>query len=136
MRVWFMMFGLLGLGLQAFTQHKLEITLSDIQVVKGSVRLALYSTPEDFMKKHKAVREVAVTGNTVTVVFENMEAGEYAISCYHDVNNNKKLDSNFIGIPHEPYGFSNNARGTFGPPGFEDARFTVTGAMQMTIRLK
>jgi len=123
-------------GLQAPAQHTLEITVSDIKVVKGSIRLALYSNAADFMKKHKAVREVSVDGNVVKVVFENLQPGEYAISCYHDVNDNKKLDANFMGIPREPYGFSNNARGTFGPPGFDDARFSVNGNTSITIRLK
>ncbi|QOI96255.1 MAG: DUF2141 domain-containing protein [Flammeovirgaceae bacterium] len=117
-------------------QHTLEVTVSDIKVIKGSIRMALYNNSADFMKKHKAVREVAVTGNNMHVTFDNLEPGEYAISCYHDINNNKKLDSNFMGIPREPYGFSNNARGTFGPPAFEDARFTVKSNTKQSISLK
>jgi uncharacterized protein (DUF2141 family) len=136
MKVWFMAFCLTGFGLQAPAQHTLEVTVSDINVVKGSIRLALYSNTADFMKKHQAVREVAVSSKVVKVFFENLEPGEYAISCYHDVNDNKKLDANFMGIPREPYGFSNNARGTFGPPGFDDARFSVNGNTSITVRLK
>jgi uncharacterized protein (DUF2141 family) len=135
MKVWLVVFSLTGFGLLDSAQHNLEVTVSDIKVVKGSIRLALYSNADDFMKKHKAVREVAVSGNTVKVVFENLQPGEYAISCFHDVNDNKKLDSNFMGIPREPYGFSNNARGMFGPPGFDDARFMVNGNTVITIRL-
>ena len=44
---------------------------------------------------------------------------------FHDQNNNDKLDSNFMGIPNEPYGFSNNARGTFGPASWDDAKFEI-----------
>lgn len=136
MKVLWLVFGFLVWGVGVLAQHSLEVRVSDIKTLKGSIRLALYNGPTDFMKKHKAVREVEVTANSVYVTFENLEAGEYAISCYHDVNNNKKLDSNFMGIPREPYGFSNNARGTFGPPSFEDARFAVKGNTKQSISLK
>ena len=49
--------------------------------------------------------------------------GKYAITIFHDVNDNEELDTNFIGIPKEPYGFSNNPKSSFGPPGFDDAVF-------------
>lgn len=120
----------------ACAQHSLEVTVTDIKAQKGLVRLALYNNPDDFMKRHKAVREVVVNGTSVQVLFENLEPGEYAISCYHDVNGNKKLDSNFMGVPREPYGFSNDARGTFGPPGFADARFMVRGNTKISFRVK
>ena len=62
------------------------------------------------------------------------EAGEYAVSCYHDRNGNGKLDKNTIGIPVEPYGFSNDARGSFGPPKYKKARFNHDGG-DMTIEV-
>ena len=51
--------------------------------------------------------------------------GEYAIKIYHDENGNDELDTRMFGIPKERYGFSNNARGTFGPPEYKDARFNL-----------
>ncbi|MCF8413904.1 MAG: DUF2141 domain-containing protein, partial [Melioribacteraceae bacterium] len=54
---------------------------------------------------------------------DSLAFGEYAIKCYHDVNENRELDTNFFGIPSEDYGFSNNAPATFGPPSFEQAAF-------------
>lgn len=56
--------------------------------------------------------------------------GEYAVKVFHDENTNKKMDTLMFGIPSEKYGFSNNARGTFGPPSFEDAKFTVNSPEQ------
>ena len=49
----------------------------------------------------------------------------YAFSFFHDLNNNKKLDTNFLGIPKEPYGFSNNKKGRFGPPKFSEASLEI-----------
>ena len=51
--------------------------------------------------------------------------GQYAAVVYHDVNDNGALDKGRFGIPREPYGFSNDARSPFGPPGFEEASFDV-----------
>lgn len=56
-------------------------------------------------------------------VFENIPFGEYAIRMFHDEDNDQELNTNFLGIPTEDYGFSNNASGTFGPPDYDDAKF-------------
>ncbi len=58
-------------------------------------------------------------------VFTDLPAGEFAVAVFHDENDNGELDSNFLGIPTEGYGFSRNATGTFGPPGFSHAAVEV-----------
>jgi len=55
----------------------------------------------------------------------SLPAGNYAFSVFYDVNNNDKLDTNFIGIPKEPVAISNNARPSMGPPKYKDAVFAV-----------
>jgi uncharacterized protein (DUF2141 family) len=50
--------------------------------------------------------------------------GTYAVSVLHDVNSNGDLDTNFLGIPKEPLGFSNGAKPKMGPPSFDAAKFT------------
>jgi uncharacterized protein (DUF2141 family) len=63
-----------------------------------------------------------------------IEPGTYAIAVYHDENSNGKLDSNFIGIPREGVGFSNNAKGHMGPPKFDAAAFRFSGgALELKI---
>jgi uncharacterized protein (DUF2141 family) len=55
-----------------------------------------------------------------------LKPGKYAFKYFHDENNNnKKMDTNVIGIPKEGYGFSNNAKGRFGPPDFKDTIFEI-----------
>lgn len=61
-------------------------------------------------------------------MFKDIPYGDYPIKLYHDENGNKKLDKNFVGIPREPYGFSNNARGTLSAPEFAKARFALDAA--------
>jgi uncharacterized protein (DUF2141 family) len=62
----------------------------------------------------------------VSVTFNNLEAGEYAIRYFHDENDNGKLEQNLFGMPVEGYGFSNNAKANFGPAAFEDMKVTIT----------
>jgi uncharacterized protein (DUF2141 family) len=63
-------------------------------------------------------------GGVVELRVRNVKPGSYAIAVFHDTNGDGKLDRNFIGLPSEPYGFSNNV-GRRGPPNFEAARITV-----------
>ena len=71
-------------------------------------------------------------------MFGNLPAGNYAVGAVHDENGNHKLDSNFLHIPKEAYGISNDARGGIGgPPTFEQAKVTVPpGESIITIKVK
>jgi uncharacterized protein (DUF2141 family) len=64
-----------------------------------------------------------------------LPAGTYALRVMHDRNGNQTLDSNLVGMPTEPWGFSNNAAGSFGPPGWDDARFELGDDQRQTITL-
>ena len=106
----------------------LKIVISDFGSDQGVVKVGLASTKEAF-EARKSVKE-GFTGVTLDIkdkrtehTFENIPYGEYAIKYYHDENGNGKLDANALGIPNEPYGFSNNARAVFSPPSFEKAKF-------------
>jgi uncharacterized protein (DUF2141 family) len=91
----------------------------------GSVRCGLFRR-SGWLKK--PLRAAAAPGNAspALCVFEDVAPGTYGISAFHDQNDNQKLDTNLIGVPVEDYGASNNARGVFGPPSFDDARFAYT----------
>lgn len=97
---------------------------------QGQVLLALFSSSDGFPgEPDKATRRLqsAIEGDQIEFVLEDVPAGWYAVSILHDENNNMKMESDFFGRPNEGYGFSQNARGRFGPPDFEDAAFYVTG---------
>lgn len=118
-----------------YAQHKVELTIKGIEKVQGTVLVAVYNSAETFMKKRLTSKKVVVTGKEATLIFENVAAGDYAISTFHDENDNNKLDTNFFGVPNEPYGFSNDARGSFGPPSFDKARVKVDGDKKLVITL-
>jgi uncharacterized protein (DUF2141 family) len=69
------------------------------------------------------------------VIFKDIPKGEYAVSFVHDENDNKKMDTNFIGIPKEDFGCSNNATGVMGPPKYEDAKFQLTKNKTINIKI-
>ncbi len=69
-------------------------------------------------------------------VFKGLPYGKYAIKVFHDENSNGKLDKNFLGVPRERYGASNNARSSFGPPEFDKAAFTFDKSMTVTIKVE
>lgn len=73
----------------------------------------------------------AKAGETVVTV-DGVPTGAWAVLSYQDENDNGKLDRNVLGIPKEPYAFSRDARGRFGPPSFEDAAFELRDEKAVT----
>lgn len=114
----------------------LTIEVSATKYNKGSILIALYDHEENYMKTTYKSSKAKVKNGKATIEFLNLEKGEYAFSLFHDINDNKKLDSNFLGIPKEPYAFSNNKKGNFGPPKFEAVKFAVSHSKHLKINLK
>ena len=99
----------------------LHVSISGFEEKTGGVRVALFASAEDFAADRPFAGHFRrLTGDTVEVVFASLAPGRYGIITFHDANANEKLDSNFVGMPVEPFGFSKNARGRFGPPAFDD----------------
>jgi uncharacterized protein (DUF2141 family) len=97
---------------------------------KGRVLCALYSSSLGFPKnsdKAAARAKSDVSDRHAVCEFPGVSSGAYAISVFHDENSNGKLDTNFVGIPREGVGASNNAKGHFGPPKFDAAAFHFAG---------
>jgi uncharacterized protein (DUF2141 family) len=115
---------------------KLTVEISGLKNNTGKVLVALFDSEETFLKKNKELKGISVLieNNKATAVFKGVQKGEYALSLFHDKNNNNKLDTNFVGIPKEPYAFSNNATGFMGPPKFEESKVLVDS--NKTIKIK
>ena len=116
----------------------LTVTVDGINNNDGKIVVGLFNAPEAFPRGKVFNGQItpAIKG-AVTVIFKDVAAGRYAISAYHDVNGNGRLDANMMGIPSEPYGFSRDALGQMGPPKFEDAAFTVDKSpVSLTIHVK
>jgi uncharacterized protein (DUF2141 family) len=111
-------------------ENQIQVEIGGLRNDKGQVVCALFSSAADFPKN----KQKAVSGTTAAIAdrhavceFHGVVPGTYAVSAFHDENSNGKLDSNFLGIPREGVGASNNAKGHFGPPKFEAAAFRFDG---------
>lgn len=89
---------------------------------------ALYLSAGNFLNEQKAdaTMIIPVTGKDMQVEWKNISGKTGAIALFQDLNNNQRLDKNFIGLPVEPYGFSNNPKLLFGPPGFQKCAVDLT----------
>ena len=127
---------ILGAGV---AEAGLTIVFEGLSSDQGAIMTALFDNPKDFKGKTGALRRdsLVVADGRCRWELTGLPPGRYAVAVYHDLNGNQTLDENFFGAPKEPYGFSNNARGTFGPPGFDEAVFTYQGGEQIiSIRLE
>jgi uncharacterized protein (DUF2141 family) len=105
-----------------------RVVVKGIKPVKGNIGLLIFNSKQGFPSDEKmAVKQsiITVTSSTMEYVFEGLTPGKYAVAIIHDENSNKRLDTNFMGIPREGYGVSNNIVNMFGPPGFEESSFTL-----------
>jgi uncharacterized protein (DUF2141 family) len=104
----------------------LKVVVKNYRNTTGQVGFFLFNSENGFPgHTEKALLSgfVKTAGNSVEYTFTNLAMGTYAVYVYHDENNDKKLTTNFIGMPKEGIGVSNNAKGHFGPPKFIDAKF-------------
>ena len=123
-------FFFIAIGLNSFAQ--LKINVSNLEAVKGAIYVALYNSEDNFLLHEKALKKsiVPVLSKSVEFTIKDLPKGEYAVTLFHDEDNNGNLTTLF-GIPKEPYGFSNNAKGGFmGPPTFAEAKFNYLGKPQ------
>lgn len=117
----------------------LQLKITNIQSGEGKILLQMVNSESDFTgKSGNSYMSLVLPLHSNELKFEvgPLPAGDYAIRIFHDENNNQKLDTNLLGIPKEPYGFSNDASGKFGPAKWKDAKFSVLEAItQLSITL-
>jgi uncharacterized protein (DUF2141 family) len=105
----------------AFSQHKLEIEISEIRNNEGNIMLQLFDENEKVLTQEMG----PIKDKKCVFSINNLKPGKYAVRYFHDENNNGQMETNTFGIPTEGFGFSNNATGMFGPPPFEKWLFEL-----------
>ncbi len=108
----------------------LHIEVTGLKNLKGQVGILIFDNEDGFPMDHgKSIKNVLVPigGDMVKYTFENIPFGEYAVAVMHDENMNDKLDTNFLGIPKEGTGVSNNVRSSLRAPKFSESKFNLTG---------
>jgi uncharacterized protein (DUF2141 family) len=122
-------------------QPGIHVEMLGIRNSTGAVACALFEAPEgfptEFMRFAANLMMVRVRGAKATCSFEQIPPGTYALAVVHDENRDGKLATDWMGLPKEGYGFSNDAKGTLGAPSFEAASFSYNGqSLEMTITLQ
>lgn len=102
----------------------IEVRVTGVEGSEGSVQVAVCDK-ERFLKQCRYTATAPAQAGETVVTVQGVPAGTWAVLSFQDVNRNGQLDRNFVGIPLENYGFSREARGTFGPPTFEQAAVPV-----------
>ncbi len=119
---------------------QVDVTVTGIEVEKGGViKIGVYETNGfPIVGNEVTGKDIKVTDTGVTVTIKDIPVGTYALAIFQDTNSDGKLNSNLFGAPKEPYGFSKNRYGTFGPPDFEDVSFKIESdnSTSLTINLE
>jgi uncharacterized protein (DUF2141 family) len=110
-----------------YGQITLNIEIEKLRNNKGKLLLELSNDKEEVIKGFTET----ITDNKCIFVITELKPGKYAFKYFHDENNDEKLNTNFMGIPKEGYGFSNNAKGIFGLPSFDKMLFEITASDTM-----
>ncbi len=112
---------------------RLIVKIKGLKNDNGTVKVALCNSSENYKDNRSPFKAeiIEIKNNIAIAVFDNLPAGNYAVKAFHDENNNDDFDTNFLGIPKEDYGFSNNVRGLFGPPSWDAAKFQLNRADQV-----
>lgn len=130
-----------GIGRQVMAQDqqtgRVIIQVQGIKADKCGELSAGIFNEANFPNQGKQIQEIRkpIAGGTMTMTFEKVAPGTYGIATYQDVDKNKELNTNFIGLPKELVGFSNDARIKMGPPAWADAAFKVEAGKTTTLTI-
>ena len=111
-----------------WAKSKIQITITNIKSTDGKIYVGLYKKNQNFpdpKAKDIIAKIVKPKVGFVNLTIDDLEDSEYAIAIMHDLNDNGKLDKNFLGIPTEPYGFSKNFKPILFAPTFNDCKFNL-----------
>ncbi|WP_245990753.1 DUF2141 domain-containing protein [Hymenobacter rubripertinctus] len=119
------------------TGPSVTVVVSDLASPTSAVKLYFYNVRETFLIKggYAFMRVVKPGGQRQVSLPVQLPPGEWAVAITQDLNNNDKVDKNLLGIPTEPFAFSNNVRPRFAPPAFDDCKFTVDGGPGKMVRI-
>ncbi len=117
----------------ALATETVTVVVSALVSTRSVIKLNFYNAPEKFLKDGQVAIRLLVRpeGKTSIMIPVELTAGEWAVALTQDLNNNDKLDKNFLGIPTEPFAFSNNIKPRLAAPTFQECKFMVTGPGQV-----
>jgi len=125
---------------QTTSTANLTVRVTGARNAKGKIRVALFRDGKGFPNDASQALltqagDIDPQTLSAQVVFAGLPAGVYAVSVFHDENMNEKLDKNFMGVPKEGYGASNNPKKKMGPPNFDETKFQL-GVADQSVEIK
>jgi len=123
-----------GIFIQA--QNTVEVSITNFDSNDGIAYISIYDNETNFLEKGMVSKKSEIKNQKASFTFSELADGVYAISCYHDEDNNGKMNMIMGMIPSEDYGTSNNAPARFGPPKWEDAKFEVSNGEIVKLDIK
>lgn len=121
-------FSLFPIRAEAQDASTLTITFQGITQPTGEIRGQLFDSEAAYGGKGGqpvASFVIPVGGDSVSATVPGLKPGRYAVRAFHDVDGDGKMGANPFGIPTEPFAFSNDAKGAFGPAAWGDAAFEI-----------
>lgn len=118
---------------------EITINFNSLRSEEGSIGYILFDSDEGFPDKdEKSARKgvIKTTDAKEPLVIKDLKPGEYAVAILHDEDNDGKMKTNFIGIPLEGFGFSNNPALFFGPPSFNKCKFKLDDKITLDIKVR
>lgn len=115
----------------------IRLVVNNIKQIEGSLCISLYNKAEGFLKEGFEYKKMklAVNSNEMFYIIDNLPQGEYALALYHDKNEDRECNRNWLGIPTEGYGFSCNFKPVFAPPSFKKVKVKVVGEVPLKIKI-
>ena len=109
---------------------RIIVMIDGLHSANGNVFVGLYASPSKFLQGNQtdAFKKVRANAGSITVAFDNLPPGTYAVGAYHDENGNDHLDTSPVGLPVEGYALSNGVRAVMSKPTFQQAAFTIGNA--------
>ena len=124
----------------AQSSDEIVVRVSNLRNGSGNVVVELYpDDPPNFLRGRARIDRawLPAAQGSVDVCLTAPEPGTYAVAVYHDENANVKFDKNWIGLPVEGYGISNNPTIFLGPPSFDEAKFeALTGPTVIPVEIR
>ncbi|MDD2549984.1 MAG: DUF2141 domain-containing protein [Bacteroidales bacterium] len=116
---------------------QLTIRIENIETLEGDIRIGVFNTSDKFLTQGSTFKnyKIAVKNAVETIIIDDLPKGEYAFLLYHDKNADGKMNRNFLGIPKEPFGFSNNVKPQFAKPTFEECMFFLKEDLVLQVKL-
>ncbi len=114
------------------------VNVTGISDARGAIGFARFPDSRGFPMDNSGAKALWLPADPkgVSCQYADLPDGTYAVSVSHDLNGNRRTDTNFLGIPTEAWGVSNNARPAMRAPRFDEAAFKVVGGQSVTIDVR